>query len=171
MMDLFTASLPPEPDIAIADLQPAPTTFEDFYRAEWAGAVRLAAILLQQRAPAEDVVQDAFARMHTKWERATNPKAYLRATIVNGCRQWQRHIGVERAKLPLIATFDSVDFVANELADAVAALPYRQRTVLVLRYYGDLSEAEIAEALDCRTGTVKSLASRALARLRKEIER
>ena len=120
---------------------------------------------------AEDLAQDALARVFANWDRATNPKAYLRATIVNVCRQWHRHKGVERAKLPLVATLDSVDFVAHELADAVAALPYRQRAVLVLRYYADLSEAEIAAALDCRAGTVKSLASRALARLEKEIQR
>jgi hypothetical protein len=72
-------------------------------------------------------------------------QAYLRATVVNVCRHWQRHKGVERAKLPLIATFDSVDFVAHELADAVRTLPYRQRAVVVLRYYADLSEAEIAQ--------------------------
>jgi RNA polymerase sigma factor (sigma-70 family) len=149
---------------------PAPS-FDDFFRTEWAGAVRLAAILTQRAEPAEDLAQDALARVFANWDRATNPKAYLRATIVNGCRQWHRHKGVERAKLPLVAKLDSVDFVAHELADAVAALPYRQRAVLVLRYYADLSEAEIAAALDCRAGTVKSLASRALARLEKEIQR
>jgi RNA polymerase sigma-70 factor (sigma-E family) len=149
---------------------PAPT-FEDFFRTEWAGAVRLAAMLTQQTEAIEDLAQDALARVYANWDHATNPKAYLRVTIVNACRQWHRHKGVERAKLPLIARLDSVDFVAPELADAVAALPYRQRAVLVLRYYADLSEAEIAEALGCRSGTVKSLASRALARLEKDIQR
>lgn len=57
----------------------------------------------------------------------------------------------------------------EELADVVAALPFRQRAVIVLRYWCDLSEAEIAAALECRPGTVKSLSSRALARLNKEI--
>jgi RNA polymerase sigma-70 factor (sigma-E family) len=148
-----------------------PPSFDDFFRAEWAGAVRLAAILTQRAEPAEDLAQDALARVYAKWDRATNPKAYLRMTIVNGCRQWHRHQGVERAKLPLVTSRASVDFVSPELADAVAALPYRQRAVLVLRYYADLSEAEIAETLGCRAGTVKSLASRALARLEKEIQR
>lgn len=145
--------------------------FAEFFRAEWAGSVRLAAILTQQSTAAEDLAQDAFTRVFAKWAGATNPKAYLRATLVNVCRQWQRHKGVERAKLPMVATFDSVDFVAHDLADAVGALPYRQRAVLVLRYYADLSEAEIAQALDCRAGTVKSLASRALARLERDIQR
>lgn len=146
---------------AASPVGPAPTTFEEFFRAEWAGTVRLASILTQHSAAAEDLAQDAFARVYPKWERATSPKAYLRATLVNVCKQWQRHKGVERAKLPLVATLDSVEFAAHELADAVATLPYRQRVVLVLRYYADLSEAEIADALGCRAGTVKSLASRA----------
>ena len=60
---------------------------------------------------------------------------------------------------------------ADELLDAVDALPFRQRAVLVLRYYRDLSEGEIADALGCRPGTVKSLATRALDQLRKVIER
>jgi RNA polymerase sigma factor (sigma-70 family) len=75
------------------------------------------------------------------------------------------------AKMPLVARFASVEFVARELADAVGALPYRQRAVLVLRYYADLSEAEIEEVLHCRSGTVKSLASRALASLERDIQR
>lgn len=146
-------------------------SFDAFYAVEWPATVRLAALLTQRSSGAEDLAQDAFARVYGRWAAATNPKAYLRATLVNVCRQWQRGQGRERAHLPLIAAVDSVEFVAHELADALAALPYRQRAVLVLRYYADLSEAEIAETLDCRPGTVKSLASRALARLEKEIQR
>lgn len=169
-MSSFSATEPINPEARpVIDLPPP--RFDEFFRAEWAGAVRLAAILTQRTEPAEDLAQDALARVYANWDRATNPKAYLRATIVNVCRQWHRHKGVERAKLPLVATLDSVDFVAHELADAVAALPYRQRAVLVLRYYADLSEVEIAQALGCRAGTVKSLASRALARLEKDIQR
>jgi RNA polymerase sigma factor (sigma-70 family) len=145
--------------------------FDEFFRNEWVGAVRLVAILTQQSVVAEDLAQDAFARVYANWERAKIPKAYLRATVVNVCRQWHRHEGVERAKMPLVARVASVEVVAHELADAVGALPYRQRAVLVLRYYVDLSEAVIAEVLHCRAGTVKSLASRALASLEKDIQR
>ncbi len=73
--------------------------------------------------------------------------------------------------MPLVATTARVDFTADELADAVASLPFRQRAVIVLRYYGGLSEAEIAAALGCRNGTVKSLAARALTKLERVIER
>ena len=72
---------------------------------------------------------------------------------------------------PLVATPARVDFRADDLADAVASLPSRQRAVIVLRYYGGLSEAEIGAALGCKNGTVKSLAARALARLERVIER
>jgi RNA polymerase sigma-70 factor (sigma-E family) len=146
-----------------------PAAFEDFYSQEWLATVRLAALLTQSVAAAEDVAQDAFGRVMARWDELDNPAAYLRVAVVNECRKWHRHRRVERAKLPLLAPVDVALDIDAGLADAVAALPYRQRAVLVLRYYADLSEAEIAGALQCRPGTVKSLASRALARLHKEI--
>lgn len=158
----------------VGDVTPRPehrASFAEFYRTEWPAAVRLAGLLTQRASLAEDLAQDAFTRMYPKWAQATNPPGYLRVTVVNACRQWERHNGVQRAKLPLLATIDSVELASSDLADAVASLPYRQRAVLVLRYYADLTESEIAEALGCRAGTVKSLASRALARLQKEIQR
>lgn len=109
--------------------------------------------------------------MYASWGRATNPEAYLRTTLVNRCHNWRRRGRVREAKLPLLAGSTSVELPADELADAVAALPFRQRAVIVLRYYGGLSEAEIGAALGCRNGTVKSLAARALARLERVIER
>ena len=150
---------------------PADEDFAAFYREAWPGAVRLAALLTQHSGVAEDLAQEAFARMYPKWDRAVFPPAYLRTTIVNVCQNWARRATTERTKLPLVVTAEAVDFAFDELADAVADLPFRQRAVLVLRYQHDLSEAEIAEALGCRPGTVKSLASRALQALQKEIER
>lgn len=76
-----------------------------------------------------------------------------------------------REKLPLLAEPVAVDLGVSDLADAIDGLPVRQRSVLVLRYYCDFSEAEIAAVLGCRPGTVKSLSSRALRRLRKEMPR
>jgi RNA polymerase sigma-70 factor (sigma-E family) len=148
---------------------PTEEPFDDFYAREWLGAVRLAALLTQSRAAAEDLAQDAFGRVMPRWAQLDNPAAYLRIAVVNECRKWHRHRRVERAKLPLLVSSEGAAATDAGLSDAVAALPYRQRAVLVLRYYADLSEAEIAAALECRPGTVKSLASRALARLHKEI--
>jgi RNA polymerase sigma-70 factor (sigma-E family) len=146
-------------------------TFEEFFSEEWLGAYRLASFLTQDPSAAEDLAQEAFARVYAAWGRAERPGAYLRTTVVNVCRNWRRHDRTRRAKLPLVAASSSVDFVAEELADAIGSLPFRQRAVLVLRYYEDFSEAEIADALGCRPGTVKSLASRALAQLEKVIGR
>ena len=149
----------------------AQATFEAFYEQAWPEAVRLAALLTQDRAAAEELAQDAFTQMYATWGRAANPDAYLRTTLVNRCSNWRRRARVRQAKLPLVATLARADFRADELADAVAALPFRQRAVIVLRYYGGLSEAEIGAALGCRNGTVKSLASRGLAGLERVIER
>ena len=160
----------PQTGTAVVGLSDA-VGFTDFYEHEWAGAVRLAALLTQDRAGAEDIAQDALGRVMSRYDRLTNPSAYLRATLVNECRKWHRHHKVERSALSMLAIPDVAPFVASELADAVAALPYRQRVVLVLRYQYDLSEAEIARTVGCRQGTVKSLASRALARLHREIVR
>jgi RNA polymerase sigma-70 factor (sigma-E family) len=146
-------------------------TFEAFFTEEWPGAYRLASFLTQDPSAAEDLAQDAFARVYVAWGRADRPGAYLRTTLVNVCRNWRRDDRTRLAKLPLVAAPSESDFVAEELADAIAALPFRQRAVLVLRYYEDLSEAEIADALGCRPGTVKSLASRALAQLEKVVDR
>jgi RNA polymerase sigma-70 factor (sigma-E family) len=149
---------------------PARSTFAAFYASEWSRAVRLAGLLSQDARIAEDLAQEAFARVFPKWGGVENPHAYLRVAIVNACRSWQSRRRTERIKLPLLAGASSIDFAFDALADAVAALPYRQRAVLVLRYYAGLREAEIAEALGCRPGTVKSLTSRALAALRKEVQ-
>ena len=83
--------------------------------------------------------------------------------------KWIRQARTATRKLPLLAAHSGDEFRFDELADAIARLPFRQRAVIVLRYYADLTETDIAHALDCRPGTVKSLASRALAALSKEI--
>lgn len=148
-----------------------PTSFEQLFRDEWPGAFRLAWFLTHDRTAAEEIAQDAFAQMYVTWGRADAPAAYLRTTIVNRCANWRRHAQVHRAKLPLLGTPAVAELGFDDLADAVANLPFRQRAVVVLRYHAGLREAEIAEALGCRPGTVKSLASRALSRLEKEITR
>lgn len=143
--------------------------FGVFYRDQWAGAVRLAS-LLAQRVAAEDLVQDAFAAVYPKFATLDNPAAYLRVAVVNGCRQSHRRRAVEVDRMPRMALAAETPPELGELADVVAALPYRQRAVLVLRYWLGLSEQEIADALGCRPGTVKSLSSRALERLSAEVE-
>jgi RNA polymerase sigma factor (sigma-70 family) len=146
-----------------------PGDFERLYEERFAAFVTLATLLTGSGAAAEEIVQDAFLRCRTALERAEHPAAYVRAAVVNGCRSFHRRNALARRRaldvLPV-----SAEPELHELADVLALLPTRQRTVLVLRYYADLTEAEIAELLRCRPGTVKSLASRGLANLRTMIE-
>ena len=148
----------------------ATTDFDAFYESQRPHALRLAVLLGQDRTSAEDVVQEAFAILYRHWSRLDTPKAYLRTVLVNITRTKHRRTERERDRLSKLGPCGSDSLHADEVSDALAALPYRQRAALVLYYYGDLRDREIAEALDCSIGTVKSLKSRALARLRKDIE-
>ena len=146
-------------------------SFETFYVEWWAWAVRVATLITHSNDAGQEIAQDSLLMLYQRWGELDHPKAYLRATIVNRCYNWQRSNRTKREKLPLLTGPAAVELGAPELADAVAGLPMRQRSVLVLRYYCDFTEAEIAAALGCRPGTVKSLSSRALRRLRKEVPR
>jgi RNA polymerase sigma-70 factor (sigma-E family) len=147
---------------------PVAPRFEDFYRAQHEPMLRLAYLLTQSRSAAEDLVQDSFIRIQPRWGSLDTPAAYLRRTVTNACYSWHRRRRREAAAPvePVVAAEPEHD----EMWDALAKLPPRRRAALVLRYYLDLSEADIAEALGCRPGTVKSLTHRALAELRSVLE-
>jgi len=144
--------------------------------------VRLAALLLRDHGMAEEIAQDAFVSLHERWGGLRDPGkavAYLRQSVVNGARSALRHRGVVDRFLrrqPAPATMPSAETGAMsaqtyaEVLAAVRALPARQREALVLRYYGDLSEAQTAEAMGVSPGAVKSHTSRALAALRRTME-
>ena len=145
--------------------------FTDFYRDAYPGAVRLAWLLTHDHAAAEDVVQDAFVRLRPRLTAVEHPTAYLRTAIVNGCRDRTRSADRAEAgwrRLRVVTDMTSTD-KPSELLDAVVQLPYKQRAVLVLRYWADLREEEIADIVGVRPATVRSITSRALARLRKEL--
>jgi RNA polymerase sigma-70 factor (sigma-E family) len=153
----------------------ADTALEQLYAAHYTGLVRMAVLLLRDQGLAEDVVQDSFVAMHGRWERIDPAKApaYLRQTVVNRSRSALRHRGVvERHRpepLPDGAPADASVLQTERrtaVFDALAGLPTRQREVLVLRHYLDLSEADIAATLGISRGAVKSHASRAAAALR-----
>ncbi len=152
-----------------------PDGFDQFFATAWPFAYRLAVLVTHDRVAGEDVAQEVMTRLYAGWTAIERPEAYLRTAIVNTAVNWQRRQTTSRVKLPLVSRPEAVAPVDSdlsaELADALAGLPERQRAVLVLRYWAGLSEAEIADTLGCRPGTVKSLASRALNRLSKELPR
>jgi len=153
------------------------------FGAHYRPLVRLASLLLHERGLAEEVVQDAYVKLHARWHRlrdADKALAYLRVAVVNGCRSALRHRRVVAAHLAAArppadapsAEAGALDLLTHAaVVDAIRALPPRQREAIVLRYYADLSEAEIAEAMGVSRGAVKSHASRAVAALRPVLER
>jgi RNA polymerase sigma-70 factor (sigma-E family) len=151
--------------------------FDEFVAARMRALLAFATVLTGDRGLAEDLVQEALVRAHRRWSRIVGfhqPEAYVRRIITNGYLSWRRRWSrvVPRADLPervsdgpdLATTHADRDALRAELAK----LPRRQRAVLVLRYYAGLSDAEIADVLDCAPSTVRSYASRALATLRVE---
>ncbi|SNT66212.1 RNA polymerase sigma-70 factor, sigma-E family [Asanoa hainanensis] len=153
------------------------------FGAHYRQMVRLASLLLHERGLAEEIVQDAYVRLHSRWHKLREPDkalAYLRMTVVNGCRSALRHRRVVDAHLAASrpppdvpsAEAGALDLLTQAaVVDAIRRLPTRQREAIVLRYYVDLSEAEIAEAMGVSRGAVKSHASRAVAALRPILER
>lgn len=143
--------------------------FEALYRTHWAAMLRLAWLLTGNREDAEDVVHDAFVRLEHRYGDLDVPEAYLRVVVANGARGLHRRRVVERRHAPS-ETETHVDPEVEEIWRHVRALPARQRQVLVLRFYMDMSVEQTAEVLRCPEGTVKSLGHRGLARLRRRLD-
>jgi RNA polymerase sigma-70 factor (sigma-E family) len=152
-------------------------SFDDFVATRSSSLLRTAYLLTHDRALAEDLVQTSLAKAWFAWGRIEGrPEAYLRRIMVNTYASWwrRRWNGEEAtAELPERAPGSghrpAEDVRVDDRTDlwrALARLPKRQRAVVVLRFYEDLSEIETAEIMQCSVGTVKSQASRALARLR-----
>jgi len=177
-----------EPGTVAACLSPVTTTYADegrvavpsdrvseLYRAHLPGATRLAYLLTGDRAAAEDVAQEAFLRAASRIGGLRDENAfgaYLHRAVVNRVRNRARRLTLERshAAAATPVPYDLPDVAGRErLWAALLRLPYRQRAALVLRYYLDLSEADVAERLGCRPGTVKSATARGLAALRADL--
>ncbi len=142
--------------------------FVALYQERYDPMVRMAYLLTSDRAAAEELVQDAFVAVHRSWAQVTNPSAYLRRSVVNACSSWWRRKVLERDRAP--RPEEPSALVADEMWDVLQTLPERQRAVVVLRFYEDLPDREIASLLGCREATVRTNVHRALAALRKEIE-
>jgi RNA polymerase sigma-70 factor (sigma-E family) len=150
------------------------------YSAHFRSLVRLAALLVRDVATAEEVVQDAFVAMHGAWRRLRQPDkalSYLRQSVVNRSRSVLRHRAVVEKyapkgmpDAPSAENGAMVELERSAVVKALGALPTRQREALVLRYYGDLSEAEIAHTMGISKGAVKSHTARGMAALRSVLE-
>jgi RNA polymerase sigma-70 factor (sigma-E family) len=161
--------------------------FRDFMHGRWPAMVRLAYALTGDQGHAEDVAQTAFARAYASWpkvRRTGSPEAYVRRIVINeNLNRFRKHRVAERLTGALsgslagslsgsLAGSDAIRQYDDRsaLIAALQRLGPRQRAVIVLRYWMDLTEAEIAAALGCSVGTVKSQAARALATLRQSAE-
>jgi RNA polymerase sigma factor (sigma-70 family) len=145
-----------------------PADLVDAYRERWLGLTRLAYLLTGDREVAEEVVQDAFVAARGRWHAIANPAGYLRTSVVNATRDWGRHRSVVRRHAAAVAPDVAID-APDELWDALGRLDPRRRQAVVLRFYLDLPDAEIAELLGCRPATVRTLVHRALRDLRREM--
>jgi RNA polymerase sigma-70 factor (sigma-E family) len=150
------------------------------YTSHYRRLVRLAALLLDDLGASEEVVQDAYVKMHGSWGRIRDPDAavgYLRTTVVNLARSKlrRRMVAQKHAPKPMpdaaSAEYGALEQLERDrLVAALRMLPPRHRECLVLRYYGDLSEVQIAETMGISPGAVKSHASRGMAALRATLE-
>lgn len=154
--------------------------FDAFYSASYRRIVGQVFALLGDLHEAEDVTQDAFAKVHLAWGRIREPEkalAYVRSAVLNGARSRMRHLHVvDRHRPEPGRDTQSAEAGAlsgeehREVIAALRALPVRQRECLALRYYLGLSEAEIAETLGISAGSVKTHTHRGMAALEKTLE-
>lgn len=143
----------------------------DLYRVEREPMARLAYLIVRDVDLADEIVQDAFVRLHAQHGGVRNPAGYLRTAVVNACRSHHRHISVVRRtplERPRPAEIE-IDHLDGELDHALARLSHDHRVVLALRYFCDLDDRDIASILGIRRATVRTRAHRALERLRQEI--
>jgi RNA polymerase sigma-70 factor (sigma-E family) len=153
------------------------TDFEGFVRDRGRDLMRFAAAVTADAALAEDVVQTVLMRVHQDWDRIasmTSTEGYVRRAVLNEYLSWRRKWSrvVPSARMPELADpRDQAEEIATRsaLAGQVAELPPRQRAALVLRFYNDMTDTEIAEVLGCRPVTVRGYVSRALRTLRIEL--
>ena len=170
----------------LPDVRPAASSWDadrvvtEIYHGEYKSLVRLAVLLVHDVPTAEEVVQDAFEAMHTAWRRLREKEkalSYLRQAVVNRSRSVLRHRTVVDRNAPKPAPDEpSAEHGALALIErsaviaALRTLPDRQREAVVLRYYADLSEADIAATMGISRGAVKSHTARAMAALKSILE-
>ncbi len=173
-MEHATEPMIPVVQVVQLDIADEPATpFDTLYHREYHSLVRMATALVDYLEKAEEVVQEAFAQLYTRYAQVDNPVAYVRVSVLNGCRRVLRRRRLARA-LHATSQRDAEstgELGFNHMLDAVRRLPTTQRNAVTLRYELQLTDAEIATTLGIPLGTVKSTLHRALTRLRTEVER
>ncbi len=177
-----------ESGVAPAGGWEADSALTALYAAHWQSLVRLSWLFVRDQQVAEETVQDAFVAMHSRWSQLRDQDralAYLRRCVVNSSRSALRHRAVETRYLkaetnartaygttsaPSAETQALEHATGDRLIAALGRLPRRQQEVLTLRYFLDLNEAQIAEALSISAGSVKAHAHRGLTSLRSDVE-
>ena len=141
-------------DSLSADVARRHSGFTAFYEAEVVGQVRSATLMVGSRSAAQDVVHDAFVTLLNRWTDLDEPGPYLQRVVVNGCRDVLRRRSVADRFARRLAPPADVPAVDADLFDALARLRFNHRAAIVLRFYVQLTENEIAEHLGCRPGSV-----------------
>ena len=153
-------------------------TFDEFTRTRLGPLLRFATVLCIDTGLAEDLVQEVLIKAYGRWDQLDAmeyPEAYVRRMLVNQFvswrRKWARVVPVALIEHPVQVADHAVHHAErDDLFGRLARLPARQRAVIVLRYYGGLTDVEIAQELACAPGTVRSLASRAVTALRLQLD-
>lgn len=153
--------------MGMRSLEPT-TDLEDLYRQTRPQMVRLAYLLTGSTEVAEELVQEAFLKVWPRLGGVSDPAAYARAVVGNLAKGHHRRAAVA-AKHPPVPPGPSLNPETDEIWNQLWLLPERQRAALVLRFYGDLDVAGVADALGCRLGTAKSLIHRGLSHLKEVI--
>jgi RNA polymerase sigma-70 factor (sigma-E family) len=160
----------------------SPSSFDAFVTEHGAGLLRTAHLITLDHTEAEDLVQECLVQLSRRWQRISSmdrPLAYARRTLANIAfrgaeKRLRRRDELSGAGVDVPADIEDVVEligVRQEVLGALRTLTVRQRTVLALRYFHDLSETQVADALGCSVGTVRSTTSRSLAQLREAIDR
>lgn len=143
----------------------ADNEFTAMFNRERTPMVRLAFLMLGSEALAEEVVHDGFVAVLERWDRLDNPGGYLRRCVVNGCIGAQRR--AKRWAPPPVETQSELG--TDHMLDAVRQLPAKRRAMVVLRFYNDMTQEEVASTLGVPVGTVKSGLHRAMAELKEAL--
>lgn len=150
----------------MTDVETEPKSIDEVFREERRALTRLAFLLTGDRDSAEDVMQTAFAAVHSRWDNIDDPPAYLRRVVVNQAKDFHRR-RYRQPPIPVEAVTQIPEI--DETWAELRRLPDRQREVVVLRFYEDMPLTEIAQLLDRPPGTIRSELHRALNRLRRTL--